>query len=72
MTLPGDARGHAAGARPDAHATADPVAQLRAALEQLEVAPVDQHPDVLDRVHVGLVAELDALAGVGAAGQPPG
>ncbi len=72
MTVPGDARGHAAGARPDAAATTDPVAELRSALEQLEDAPVEQHPDVLDRVHMGLVAALDALAGVGAVGQPPG
>lgn len=33
----------------------------------LDHAPVAEHPEVLEEVHRGLVAELDALAGAGSA-----
>lgn len=48
----------------------DRLRSLATRLERLEAEPVAGHPDVLEEVHRGLVAELEALAGVGSpAGQ---
>ncbi len=43
---------------------------LTARLGELEGAPVAPHPDVLEQVHAGLVAELGELPGTGPQGAP--
>lgn len=48
-------------------AVTDPVDALRAVLAGLDAVPVEEHPDALEAVHAGVVAALDALAGVGTA-----
>jgi hypothetical protein len=45
----------------------DRLAGINERLSALEGAPIAAHPEVLEEVHRGLVAELDALAGAGAA-----
>ena len=49
----------------------DPLAVLETRLAALTEEPVAAHPDVLEAVHRTVVAELDGLAGAGAA-EPPG
>jgi hypothetical protein len=46
----------------------DRLTGLTERLSALEGAPVAAHPQVLEEIHRGLVAELDALAGAGASG----
>lgn len=45
--------------------------RLRGRLAELEDAPLDVHPDVLDEVHRALVAELGSLAETRAEGASP-
>jgi hypothetical protein len=45
----------------------DRLSDLSERLAALDGAPVAAHPQVLEEIHRGLVAELDALAGAGAA-----
>jgi hypothetical protein len=44
---------------------ADALVGLSARVAALDDAPVTEHPQVLEEVHRGLVAELEALAGAG-------
>ncbi|MGH8908948.1 MAG: hypothetical protein ACRD0K_21255 [Egibacteraceae bacterium] len=43
--------------------------ELAAALSTLDEQPVEAHPDLLERLHCAIVAELDALA---VSMRPPG
>ncbi len=61
---PEDARGDGSGP--------EVLEALTARLGELEGAPVAAHPDVLEQVHTGLVAELGELPGTGQQGSPDG